>query len=34
METQAIYVHEGSLEAEIKCCVEDLGSQVPETPAK
>ena len=34
METQAVCVHEGSLGAEIKCHVEDLGSQVPEPPAK
>lgn len=31
METQAICVNEG---AEIKCHVGDLGSHVPETPAK
>lgn len=34
METQAICVNEGRLGAEIKCNIEDLGSQVPEPPAK
>lgn len=34
METQAICVNEGSLGAEIKCHVQDLGFQVLEKPAK
>lgn len=34
METQAICVNEGSLGAEIKCHVQDLGFQVLEIPAK
>lgn len=34
METHAICVNEGSLGAEIKCHVGDLGLQVPETPAE
>lgn len=34
METQAICVNEGSLGADMKCLVEDLGSRVAGPPAK